>query len=123
MVSLRINGIDFTQFITEDSYSVYPMSVFEEWEDADVTFHEGEYRQRIVGEFELKFISDTDYNSFISNIAIASNGRLTTLEVYVGGLVNDMVQSNFFCTITSSSKRDANANRVVNTLKMQIKEQ
>lgn len=122
MVSLRINGIDFTKFITEDSYSVYPVSIVEEWEDADVTFHEGEYRKRIEGQFELVFISDTDYNNFISNMAIASNGRLTTMEVYVGGITNQMVQSNFFCKITSSSKRDANANRVVNKLNVQIKE-
>lgn len=123
MVSLKVNGIDFTEFITEDSYSVYDDSIVETWEDADIKFHEGEYRKRIVGEFELVFITDTDYNRFINNMAIASNGRVTTLEVYVGGLTNDLVQSNFFCNVKSTSKRDAKATRSVNKLTMQIKEQ
>lgn len=123
MVSLKINGIDFTEFITEDSYSVYEEPIVETWEDADIHYHEGEYRKRIVGEFELVFITDTDYNRFISNMAIASNDRVTALEVYVGGLTNDLVQGNFFCKVRSTSKRDAKATRTVNKLTMQIKEQ
>lgn len=123
MVSLKINGIDFTKFIQVDSYSVYEESIVEEWEDADIHFHEGEYRKRIVGEFELGFVKDTDYNNFISNMAIATDGRSTTLNVYVGGLVNDMVESKFFCTVTSTSRRSDKLEYAANKVKVQIKEQ
>lgn len=122
MVSLKINGIDFTKYITEDSYSMDANPVTEEWEDADIHYHEGEYRKRIEGSFELVFITDTDYNNFINNMTIATSDGLTTLNVYVGGLINDMVQSQFYCKIKSSSKRDAKADRVVNKLTVQIKE-
>jgi len=123
MVSLKINGIDFTKFVQVDSYSVYQESIIEEWEDADIHFHEGEYRKRIVGDFELAFIKESDYNDFINNMTIATDGRLTTLQVYVGGLVNDMVESKFFCTVKSSSKRDISLDYAVNKLSVQIKEQ
>ena len=122
MVSLKINGIDFTKYITEKSYSVDSNEITEEWEDADIYFHTGTYRNRIEGSFELMFINDTDYNNFINNMAIATSDGLTTLNVYVGGLVNDMVESQFKCKIKSSSKRDAKADRVVNKLTVQIKE-
>jgi len=123
MVSLRINGIDFTQYIEEDSYSVYSTSIVEEWEDADILLHESEYRKRIEGSFEMVFISDTDYNSFINNMVLATHERLTTMEVYVGGLTNQIVEGNFFCKVKSTSKRDAKAERVVNRLSVEIKEQ
>lgn len=123
MVLLKINGKDYTKFVNETSYNVSPTSIVEEWEDADILFHEGEYRKRIEGEFDMVFTLDSEYNDFIADMVIASNGRVTALEVYVGGLTNDVVQGNFFCTVTSASHQKISDARIFNKLNVKIKEQ
>ena len=55
---VTINGIDITKYITTASYEVNSENIYEEWQDADYVTHREIIREKVSGEFELKFPSD-----------------------------------------------------------------
>lgn len=73
---VKINGIDFSDFVQESSYKVNETDVFEEWTDGNHIKHRVNYRQKIKGEFQLVFIKAEDFEAFMT----AKKRRLTQME-------------------------------------------
>ncbi len=61
-----INGIDITKNIITNSYSMNAVDVYKEWTDANYYKHREVMRQRITGNFTLKFLSEDTFSDFIA---------------------------------------------------------
>jgi len=120
MQLLVIDSIDFTKYINDSTYKVSSQSVYEEWTDANFKIHRSEYRKRIIGSFDMVFVTSADYNAFINKI---KDSNLIKMTVYVGGMINQMKESNFFYSIETQSHREINSDHIFNKITVQIEEQ
>ena len=61
-----LGGVNYSAYIIRDSYNVNKIDEYEEWVDADYKVHRYATRQKVRGEFEMQFMKQSDYISFLS---------------------------------------------------------
>jgi len=61
---VKIGEVDISEYIISDSYSVNEQDVTNSWVDANRVTHQDVVRQRISGDFKLKFNKESDYADF-----------------------------------------------------------
>ena len=122
MELVKINNIDFTKNVNETSYVVNSNQEYIEWTDANFRIHRKPCRNRIEGKFDLCFVTEVEYDSFIDNVEAASDGRLLRITLYVGGDVNDNVTTDVYYTIESVKTGEINENYIFNKVTMSVKE-
>ena len=113
---------DITQYINHKTYKVDSVPVEHVWTDANHIDHTDELRRRVEGSFELAFLSDTDYNSFLTLLNGSKSGNLLTIQVYVGGDVNAI--QTIVCTykLSMKSRQESDMGYVVTILNMSIRQ-
>lgn len=122
MILASINSTDITKYINESSYVMNSEPVTSEWVDANYTTHRDEYRRKIKGSFDLTFITKSDYDDFIDLLHNATSGSITTITVYVGDDVNDLVTIQAYCRIIMKKYASISTDYSFNRLKMTIEE-
>lgn len=124
MFLLYINGKDFSQKVNYKSYNVTSTDVCNEWIDGFGTIHKDKYRERISGSFDMAFLTSEEYQEFISAVQASKTEKGSVkAELYVSGLVNDMVESNFFMDITLKKHQEANVEHVVTIISVGVEEE
>ena len=122
MILASINSTDITKYINETSYVMNSEPVTSEWVDANYTTHRDEYRRKIKGSFDLTFITKSDYDDFIDLLHNATSRSITTITVYVGDDVNDLVTIQAYCRIIMKKYASISTDYSFNRLEMTIEE-
>lgn len=68
MELFKIGSLDITRHITVPSYKVNMIPKYTEWTDSNYTVHRDINRQRVEGNFTVKFFNIEDYEAFIRAI-------------------------------------------------------
>lgn len=123
MELLRVLGTNLTKYINESSYQVNPEKVYEEWMDANCKKHKSIFRTRAKGKFDLVFVTEADYNSFMGKIHQATNDNVLTAQFYVGGDVNAIQELNVYYDFKTSKHREISKTHIFNKVTMEIEEQ
>lgn len=71
-VILKINNVDYTQYLRTESYNVIREDVLETWTDANRITRGHVLRTRVTGAVRLVFRA-SDYNTFLGNMQTAKN--------------------------------------------------
>lgn len=79
---VKIGNTDITQNVIAESYEVNDERPFEEWKDADKKRHR-DYERHIVGKFDLKFTTESDYNSFLNLMKNNTRDDIISMTLYV----------------------------------------
>lgn len=122
MIRAKIGDIDITPFINEKSYKMDSVPVENKWTDANYAEHIDEVRRRVVGSFDLAFVTDEQYNEFITLVNNNKAGNLLTITVYVGGDVNMLQTINAYYKMTYKKRNEAMQGYIVTILNMAISE-
>lgn len=122
MLLAKLGETDITDMINASSYKVDSVPVEHTWTDANYVTHTDELRRRVEGSFDLAFVKDADYNSFLGLLNEHKSGNLLRIKVYVGGDINAM--QDIICTYRMSQKtrKEANSEYIVTIVTMSIKE-
>lgn len=113
---------DISQYINYTTYKVDSEPVYNEWIDANYTTHRDEVRRRIKGSFQLAFVTDTDYNAFLTLLNNNKSGNLLRIKVYVGSDINSMQDIICHYSLKTDSRKEANDSYIVTLLTMSIEE-
>lgn len=99
-----INNEDFTSFIRVPTYMINKLPVYNEWQDANGTYHRDIYRTSVEGSFTLWFDSHEDYFNFykIINANTTSEGWIL-LTLYLNN-EDDVYTSKFFLSMTPKNE-------------------
>lgn len=99
-----INNEDFTHFIKVPSYQVNQLPLYNEWQDANGTYHRDIYRTQVEGSFTIWFEDQQDYFEFyrMVNANTTSEGWIL-LTVYMNNMDN-VYTSKFFLTMTPKNE-------------------
>ena len=119
---VTLGNTDITQYINESSYIMSSEPVYNEWTDANYTTHRDEVRRRVKGSFTLAFVTDTDYNAFITALNAVKVGNVITVSLYVGSDINDIRTIYAHYSITPTKRRQASEGYVVSLMTMTIEE-
>lgn len=119
---VKLGNTDITQYINESSYVMASEPVYNEWTDANYTTHRDEVRRRIKGSFTLAFVTDTDYNAFITALNSVKNGNVITVTLYVGGDINSSQTIYAYYSIKPIKRRQVSAGYIVSLMTMTIEE-
>lgn len=81
---VKIGNVDFSRNVLTGTYEVNAYDVYQKWTDANQVEHRDVVRQRVSGSFDLKFLTEEDYASFIETVKAnkASDGTLP-VSLYV----------------------------------------
>ena len=117
----QLNSNDYTKYLQDDSYSINQVDIGETWTDANFKTHYNKVL-KVQGSFDMAFITDTDYNSFLNDIESATNndGNVEcTLHV-----INLNTTATIECNLTISPNRfrPVNSTYAVNIITVDINE-
>lgn len=122
MIRAKIGDIDITPFINEKSYKMDSVPVENKWTDANYAEHVDEVRRRVTGSFDLAFITDEQYNEFITLLNNNKSGNLLTITVYVGSDINNLQTIYAYYKMTYKKRNEAMQGYIVTIVNMSISE-
>lgn len=122
MILAKLGDVDITNYINYTSYKVSSEPVYNEWTDANYRKHRDEVRRRVTGSFDLAFITDDQYNSFLTLLNNNKTGNLLSIKLYVGSDVNALVDCYCYYKMSLQSRKEANANYIVTIVTMDLEE-
>lgn len=122
MIRAKIGDIDITPFINEKSYKMDSVPVENKWTDANYAEHVDEVRRRVTGSFDLAFITDEQYNDFITLLNNNKSGNLLTITVYVGSDINNLQTIYAYYKMTYKKRNEAMQGYIVTIVNMSISE-
>lgn len=117
----EINNTDYTKYLQDDTYNITQVDVGDSWTDANFKKH-ANHVYKVQGSFSMAFISDSDYNQFLSDIE-SSRDQDGYIECNVL-VLNQNTSQNIECfmTINSQQYRPVNTNTTVHVIEVQIEE-
>lgn len=122
MIRAKIGDIDITPFINEKSYKMDSVPVENKWTDANYAEHVDEVRRRVTGSFDLAFVTDEQYNDFITLLNNNKSGNLLTITVYVGSDINNLQTIYAYYKMTYKKRNEAMQGYIVTIVNMSISE-
>lgn len=70
-----VNGVDFSAYISQKTYTMQKEDVFTSWEDGNHITHREVSRQRISGAFTMTFLTGSAFDAFAAALAaVKTNG-------------------------------------------------
>ena len=100
---LKINSVDFSGYVNKKSYEVQQNTEYVEWVDGNHKTHRSVTRQKVSGKFTLTFLSITDYTTFRTNVAAATNAEgYVAVTLYVNN-TQASATINAFLDITAKT--------------------
>jgi len=122
MILAKLGDVDITNYINYKSYKVSSEPVYNEWTDANYRKHRDEVRRRVTGSFDLAFITDDQYNSFLTLLNNNKTGNLLSIKLYVGSDVNALVDCYCYYKMSLQSRKEANESHIVTIVTMDLEE-
>jgi len=119
---VKINDTDITQYILSETYDMNQSDVYVEWTDANYIDHRNIVRTRVEGKFEVKFLLQRNYDSFVE--LINSNktvGGYIPLTVYVNNQVTTK-KIDAFCEFKPIILKDYGDGKIYKSFKIEVKE-
>ena len=117
----KLNNKDYTKFLQDDSYNVNSVDIGESWTDANYKKHINQIF-KVQGSFNLVFVKDSDYNTFLSDVESSKNADdFVVCTVHVINL-NTTKQIECILTITPDRFRPVDNSKVVNIVNIGIDE-
>lgn len=84
MTLFIVNGNDYSDRISQKSYSCQKRDIFTEWTDGNWITHREITRTRIEGSFSITFLAEDDYEDFKSDLdAVKTSGGYLPITVWV----------------------------------------
>lgn len=122
MILASINGTDISNYIQESTYEINQRDVYKGWMDANYNIHREKIRTRVVGSFDLVFLTETDYTAFLTllNTNTDASGMLT-ITLYVTN-INASASYNVFFEFENNVNREISANYFYKRCTMDIEE-
>lgn len=122
MILAKLGDTDITNYINESSYKVNSEPVYNEWTDANYRKHRDEVRRRVTGSFDLAFVNDTQYNSFLTLLNNNKTGNVVSIKLYVGSDINALVDCYCYYKMVTNKRRQANSDYIVTIVTMDLEE-
>lgn len=79
----QIGTLDITPYIQESTYSINSFPISISWMDGNYKTHWDVVREKVAGSFELVFITQSDFNNFLSALAAVTSGGISTISLDV----------------------------------------
>ena len=94
-------AVDVTSAVQESTYSIDSVKNYTSWTDASFVEHRFALYSKVQGSFEMVFIPDLtmSYSDFMSALASATSGGITTLSLTVNNLDEELKEINCFVEI------------------------
>lgn len=122
MILAKLGNTDITPYINYTSYKMASVPVYNEWTNANYEIIRDEVRRRIKGSFDLAFVTDTDYDTFIGLINDNKAGNLLRIQVYVGSDVNALREILCYYDLSPVSRKEASEGYIVSIMTMNIEQ-
>lgn len=122
---VSIGGVDVTQHIYKEEYSVYETDeLVDEWQSANGRHHEHWLRPRVMGTIKFAFFTPGDYADFITLFNDNVNeSKVLTITVFVMN-ANETREIEAYFTITPDKHLDYNLDytNILDTFTLQLRE-
>ena len=101
-------ALDLTPFMDVQNYNVNADPVFQEWTDANYTYHREYFRTRVNGDFSVGFETETERDAFISAVGQYRTAGAYTVQALVHneGSADTVETFPAYLTITGAGKFD-----------------
>lgn len=83
MTLALVNGVDITNFIDKDTYSVNAEDMYESWQNANFVEQRIYIRSRVSGSFTIRCGKGLTYSDFLANWEAAVEDRVVTIGLWV----------------------------------------
>lgn len=116
-----INSNDYTKYIQDGSYNINQVNIGDSWTDGNFRQHINNVL-KVQGTFEMAFITDDEFDSFLSDVESAKNNDgYVECNLFV---VNKNLAMDIECFLTISTKnhKPVNETNVVNVVSISINE-
>lgn len=116
-----INSNDYTKYIQDGTYNINKVDIGDSWTDGNYKQHRN-HVLKVQGTFDMAFITDDEYDDFLSDIEAAKNNDgYVVCNIFV---VNKNISENIECylNVTTKNYRPVNAYNVVNMITVSIEE-
>lgn len=114
---VKIGNTDISKNILTDSYAVNAEDECNEWTDSNKVLHRDVVRQRIMGSFTVKFLTEEAYAAFIKllldsrtldhkipvEIYVVNENRMQNTEIYyrmAPGVTKSLIKGKVFKSFT-----------------------
>ena len=116
-----INSNDYTKYIQDGTYNINKVDIGDSWVDGNYKQHRN-HVLKVQGSFDMAFITDDEYSSFLSDIEDAKNsdGYVECNLFVVNENTNDDIEC--FLTVTTKNYKPVNNVHVVNMISVTIDE-
>lgn len=117
---LSIGGVSYDSYIQKDTYQMARNDIGYSWKDAN---HRKHIQQilKVQGFFEIGFVTDAQYNAFLSSISDATDDGYVTCTVFVQDMNQDK-EIEAILTIKPSIHRKVSGTNNVNVVSVEIEE-
>ena len=123
-MSVVIGSVDISGQIQETSYKVDREDVYTSVKDADGVEYRNVYRTKVVGSFDVWFVTGhgVSYSDFISAISGATTNNVTLLTLDVQNTATS-ASINCYCKIKTKSERKINSTTTLKIVTVSVEEQ
>ena len=122
-IMFSINGTDYSHRVVGSGYQVQKNDEYNTWTDANGKEHHSAYRTRVEGKFNMKFLSATEFDTFMGVLALAKNNDLTYPVQVWDNKSGQTVSITAFIDFTPSRYRAPNWDDMMEQIEVTIREQ
>ena len=102
-IFLEINETDFSSNVIQRSYNIQKAEEYATWVDGNWITHREISRTRVSGSFNMTFLSENAYESFLSAVeAVKTSGGYCPIKLWVN-TSKQLETINAFLTITTKT--------------------
>lgn len=123
MIMFKLNNKDYSSHVVAEGYNVAQNAIYKTWNDAFGIEHRSVTRKCVQGSFAMIFATDTEYNTFLSDIATSKQTDGTNrIVVAINKPSNTNKTIDAFIEFEATRKRNAMWADVFDSFKVKIKE-
>lgn len=118
---VTIGTTDITAYINESSYDVNAVQYGDEWIDGNYDRHFRPKGNKVEGKFTLAFVTESDYNSFITLLESNTVDGYTTATVF-DGVSNTGVQGLYRFIRKMTKRKIISQNNTLQLIDVEVKQ-
>ena len=122
-IMFKIATTDYSNRVVAENYKISSKPEYELWTDANGHEHRSKYRARVSGTLEMKFLSITEYQTFLTLLASQQASDLTYSITVWDNLKEQEVAITAFIDFDPTRYKDPGNRDMVGHVEITIREQ
>ena len=122
-IMFKVATTDYSNRVVAENYKISSKPEYELWTDANGHEHRSKYRARVSGTLEMKFLSITEYQTFLTLLASQQASDLTYSITVWDNLKEQEVTITAFIDFDPTRYKDPGNKDMVGHVEITIREQ